>query len=83
MPILAGWGDLAEREERFGIHPGDPILLSPDYRGDGVMGLYLCRSSFSRLEHESKRNYTGDYCVFFDFLWGRGKNWNEATADDL
>ncbi|ONI49843.1 site-specific tyrosine recombinase XerC [Streptomyces sp. IB2014 011-1] len=83
IPTLAGWEDLAEREERFGIHPGDPILLSPDYRVDGVLSLYLCRSSFSRLEHESKRNYTGDYCVFFDFLWGRGKNWNEATADDL
>jgi len=35
------------------------------------------------LEHETKRNYTSGYRVFFDFLWGRGKLWTQATADDL
>ncbi|MGW8378423.1 hypothetical protein [Streptomyces sp. ODS28] len=60
VPILAGGEDLAEREQRFAIHPGDPIPLAPDYRVDEVLNLYLCRSSFSRLEHEPKRNYTGD-----------------------
>ncbi|MFJ2865926.1 hypothetical protein [Kitasatospora sp. NPDC087314] len=83
VPVLEGWEDLAEREERSGIHPGDPILLSPDYRIDEVLSLYLCRSSFARLEPETKRNYANDYCVFFDFLWARGKNWSMATADDL
>ncbi|TKA12264.1 integrase [Actinacidiphila oryziradicis] len=58
-------------------------MLSPDHRVDEILSLYLCRSSFARLEHESKRNYTGDYCVFCNFLWSRGKSWNEATADDL
>ncbi|MFJ3164215.1 hypothetical protein [Streptomyces kanasensis] len=35
------------------------------------------------LAPETKRNYTDDYCLFFDFLWGRGKTWREATADGL
>lgn len=50
---------------------------------DEVLSRYLCRSSFARLAPETKRNYTDDYCLFFDFLWGRGKNWSGATADDL
>jgi site-specific recombinase XerD len=83
VPALAGWADLAEREDRVGIHPGDPILLSPDYRVDEMLSRYLCRSSFARLAPETKRNYTDDYCLFFDFLWGRGKIWTDATADDL
>ncbi|WP_239965388.1 site-specific integrase [Streptomyces sp. CBG9] len=83
MPVLAWWKDLAAREDRVGIHPGDPILLSPDYQIDEVLSRYFCRSSFARLAPETKRNYTDDYCLFFDFLWGRGKWWSEASADDL
>ncbi|KAB2588384.1 integrase [Streptomyces arboris] len=83
VPVLAGWEDLADREDRVGIHAGDPILLSPDYRVDEGLSWYLCRSSFARLAQETKRNYTDDYCLFFDFLWGRGKSWREAVADDL
>ncbi|MFI7356097.1 tyrosine-type recombinase/integrase [Streptomyces avidinii] len=83
VPVLEGWGDLAAREERAGVHAGDPILLSPDFRIDEVLILFLCRSSFARLAPETKRNYTDDYCLFFDFLWGRGKAWSEATSDDL
>lgn len=83
VPVLAGWEDLAEREERTGIHPGDPIMLSPDHRIDEILSLYFCRSAFARLAAETKRNYTNDYRIFFDFLWGRGKSWRQATADDL
>lgn len=83
VSVLTGYGDLSEREERVGIHVGDPILLSPDYRIDEWLSLYLCRSSFVRLAPETKRNYTDDYCLLFDFLWARGKTWNKATADDL
>lgn len=83
IPLLAGWEDLAAREDRTGIHVGDPILLSPDYRIDELLSLYLCRSSFVKLAHETKRNYTDDDRLFLDFLWGRGKVWNEAIADDL
>ena len=81
--VLAGWEDLAVREDRVGIHPGDPIPLSPDFRIDEVLSWYLCRSSFARLAPETKRNYTDDYCLFFDYLWGRGRWWSEASADDL
>ncbi|MHA4815433.1 tyrosine-type recombinase/integrase [Streptomyces aculeolatus] len=83
VPELNGWEDLAARESRTGIHPGDPILLSPEYEVDVRLGLYLCRSAFARLEPETKRNYVGDYCVFFDFLHSRGTRWDQATADDL
>jgi hypothetical protein len=83
VSVLAEWEDLAVREDRVGIHPGDPILLSPDFRIDEVLSWYLCRSSFARLAPETKRNYTDDYCLFFDFLWGRGRWWSEASADDL
>ncbi|MEU1090086.1 site-specific integrase [Streptomyces sp. NPDC005892] len=83
VPVLAEREDLAVREDRVGIHPGDPILLSPDCRIDEVLSHYLCRSSFARLAQETKRNYTDDYCLFFDFLWGRGKWWSEASPDDL
>jgi hypothetical protein len=81
--VLTGWDDLHSREEQTGVHPGDPIMLSPDYRVDELLSEYLSRSSFVLLEHETKRNYTSDYRVFFDFLWGRGKLWTQATADDL
>lgn len=83
VPVLTGLEDLAEREDRTGIHAGDPILLSPDFRIDELLSLFLCRSSFARLAAETKRNYTDDYVIFFDFLWARGKTWDEATADDL
>ncbi|RII13695.1 hypothetical protein DSC45_22340 [Streptomyces sp. YIM 130001] len=48
-----------------------------------MLNWYLCRSSFAHLAPETKRNYTDDYCLFFDFLWSRGKWWSEASADDL
>ncbi|AZM57988.1 hypothetical protein DMA15_29955 [Streptomyces sp. WAC 01529] len=58
-------------------------MLSPDCRIDGVLSLYLCRSSFARLAPETKRNYADDYCLFFDCLRARGNAWNEAPPDDL
>nr|WP_246260438.1 site-specific integrase [Streptomyces typhae] len=58
-------------------------MLAPDCRVDELLSEYLCRSSFVHLEHETKRNYTSDYRVFFDFLWGRGLVWNGASADNL
>lgn len=83
VSALGRWEDLEEREKRAGIWPGTPILLAPNCQVDGRLSQFLARSSFSRLERETKRNYTTDYCVFFDFLWGRGKNWDEATSSDL
>ncbi|MEU9044612.1 site-specific integrase [Kitasatospora sp. NPDC048343] len=83
MPALGGWEDLEERESRAGIRPGTPILLSPSRQIDGRLSQFLARSSFARLEPETKRNYTTDYCVFFDFLWSREKSWDEATPGDL
>lgn len=82
-PLLEGWGDLAEAEESLGIDPGDPFMSDPDHRVDARLSRYLGRSSFASLAQETKRSYTSDYRVFFNFLWLRGKNWDEATEDDL
>ena len=52
---LGGWDGLAEDEERAGVRPGTPILLSPDCQIDGRLARFLVRSSFARLEQETKR----------------------------
>lgn len=83
VPALGDWEDLEAREVRAGIRPGTPILLSPNCQIDGRLSHFLTRSSFARLDPETKRNYTTDYCVFFDSLWSRGKKWDEATSGDL
>ncbi|WP_415853484.1 tyrosine-type recombinase/integrase [Sinomonas sp. G460-2] len=83
LPDLRDWDELEEYEARSGVRPGTPIMLSPNWQVDGRLARFLVRSSFGRLEQETKRNYTTDYCVFFDFLWNRGKDWDEASSDDL
>lgn len=45
--------------------------------------MYLTRSSFARLARETRRNYAEDTCLFFNFLWSRGKGWDRATTEDL
>ncbi|MDK9497036.1 site-specific integrase [Streptomyces katrae] len=72
-----------EREEACRIDPGDPFFVDPRSRVDPRLTEFLTRSSFAHLAKETKRNYTGDCCLFFNFLWLRGKNWDEADADDL
>ena len=39
--VLAGWEDLPAREDRLGVQAGDPIFLSPDYRVDPLLSLYV------------------------------------------
>ncbi|MEU8699193.1 integrase [Streptomyces sp. NPDC048680] len=41
------------------------------------------RSKFSAKAVGTQETYAPDYRLFFTFLWQRGKNWDEATADDL
>jgi site-specific recombinase XerD len=80
---LVEWEDLAEREASVGIHPGDPIMLSPDYRIDELLGLYFSSRPFSGYKRETRRNYITDLCLFFNFLWRRGKIWVQATGTDV
>jgi len=80
---LEGWDRLEEREAAIGFDRGDPFLTDPDFRVDARLSRFYARSSFARLAPESKRNYTTDHCLFFNFLWQRGKAWFEATRDDL
>ena len=82
-PFLADWGDLAEVEGSYGIDPGDPFMTDPHYRVDARLTRFFGRSSFVHLAKATKKSYTNDYRVFFDFLWGRGKNWDEVSRDDL
>ncbi|GIF01535.1 site-specific integrase [Paractinoplanes rishiriensis] len=80
---VAGWDGLAGREQALGIEAGSLFFTDPDYRIDPRLTRYLTRSSFAWLAAETRRSYATDCCVFFDFLWSRGKNWSEACEDDV
>ncbi len=82
-PILQRWADLGDREAALRIDPGDPILVDPDSRVDPRLTLYATRSAYARLAASTRKNYASDSCLFFNFLWQRGKNWDEATGEDL
>ena len=82
-PVLDEWRDLVERENAYGLEPGDPFMVDPEYRVDIRLTRFFSRSSFAHLAKTTKKSYTTDYRVFFDFLWQRGKDWDSATADDL
>jgi Phage integrase, N-terminal SAM-like domain len=58
-------------------------MMDPEYRVDIRLTRFFSRSSFAHLAKTTKKSYTTDYRVFFDFLWQRGKGWDSATADDL
>lgn len=68
-PVLRKWADLDVREEAARIDPGDVF--------------YTTRSAFAHLARETRRNYAGDCCLFFNFLWQRSKNWCDAEVEDL
>ncbi|MGX1513815.1 site-specific recombinase XerD [Streptomyces collinus] len=82
-PVLREWADLDVREEAARIDPGDVFFTDPDYRVDPRLTLYTTRSAFAHLARETRRNYAGDSCLFFNFLWQRDKNWCDAEAEDL
>jgi hypothetical protein len=81
--VLAGWEDLPGREDRAGVRAGDPIFLSPDYRVDPLLSLYVQSSVFRRYTAETRRNYVTDIVLLLTFLWGRGKSWADAVERDL
>ncbi|MGH3198324.1 MAG: hypothetical protein ACRDOH_28580 [Streptosporangiaceae bacterium] len=80
---LAGWEDLAAREDEAGIKAGNPIFLSPDYRVDPLLGLYVQSARFRKYTAETRRNYATDIALLLTFLWGRGKGWTDAVERDL
>jgi site-specific recombinase XerD len=81
--VLAGWEDLAAREDVAGIRAGDPIFLSPDYRVDPLLCRYVQSAGFRKLTAETRRNYATDIRLLLTFLWERGKAWSDATPRDL
>lgn len=81
--LLPGWDDLADREGRVGIQPGDPIFLSPDYRVDRLLSLYGRSVKFRRYTDETRRNYATDISLLLNFLWARHTAWTSAIARDL
>jgi hypothetical protein len=83
VPLLERWSGLDEREAGAGGGPRDPILIDPQYRIDPVLGRFFRRSRFAWLAEGSREAYASDDRLFFSFLWGRGKYWHEAGADDL
>ena len=81
--LLEGWEDLPAREDDAGIRPGDPIFLSPDYRVDPLLSLYVQSARFHRYTAETRRNYVTDIALLLTFLWNRGRAWTDALARDL
>ncbi|MCW2630823.1 site-specific integrase [Mycobacterium sp.] len=82
-PMLDGWAGLTEREEQMRIRSGDPFMLDPNLKADARLTRFFSRSGFVQLAKSTKVSYTNDYRVFFNFLWLRGKHWDEADLDDL
>ncbi|MEW2522324.1 site-specific integrase [Actinacidiphila alni] len=81
--VLESWRDLAVRETAVDVRAGDPIFLSPDYRVDPLLSLYVQSRPFVRYTRETKRNYATDIALLLTALWTRGKSWLEATPKDL
>ncbi|MFG2638768.1 integrase [Streptomyces sp. NPDC048362] len=81
--LLEGWEGLPARETAAGVREGDPIFLSPDYRVDPLLSLYVQCSKFRKYKTETKRNYATDIALLLTFLWARGKSWVETVAKDL
>jgi len=81
--VLAGWDDLPKREDAAGVQAGDPIFLSPDYRVDPLLGLYVQSAAFRKYTAETKRNYATDIALLLTFLWGRRRAWTDAAERDL
>jgi site-specific recombinase XerD len=83
VPALDGWADLDQREAAAGIDAGQPILIDPQSRVDPVLARFFRRSRFCWLAEGTRAAYAKDYRLFFSFLAGRGKSWDEADPDDL
>ncbi|MEU9840695.1 site-specific integrase [Actinomadura sp. NPDC048032] len=81
--LLDAWADIDARERTLSIEPGTPILINPRGRVDPLLSRFMRRSRFSRLAHDTRVSYVKDYRLFFSYLWTRGKNWDEADAEDI
>ncbi|MFB6978234.1 hypothetical protein [Streptomyces scopuliridis] len=69
--MIAMWG---ERQ---------PILVSPEGRGDPRLSERFRRSAFSAKAQGTQVTYASIYRLFFTFLWQRGLNWDEAMEEDV
>jgi site-specific recombinase XerD len=83
LAAVMGLNRLQEREQALGVEVGALFFSDPEYRVDARLTRYLTRSGFALLAAETRRNYATDCCLFFDFLWSRGKDWHEADDEDV
>ena len=58
-------------------------MVAPDGTVDAALTAYFNSAKFRRLADDTKRSYTTDYRLFFNFLWQRGKSWRAAAVDDV
>ncbi|WBM80173.1 site-specific integrase [Cryobacterium breve] len=58
-------------------------MSDPTLKVDPLLTEFFVSATFGRLAETTQISYTNDYRVLFDFLWGRGKTWTQATTDDL
>lgn len=82
-PTLSQWADLAKREERVGMRPGQFFLTLVGAPPDPDVAAFFGSSTFSRKAVGTQLSYTRDIKVFFDFLASRSKTWRQASNLDL
>ncbi|MFK0242074.1 tyrosine-type recombinase/integrase [Microbacterium sp. NPDC090281] len=76
-PLATEWQDIAARERRLGIPPGQPILMSSeqiDYR----LGDYF-RTAFRMDQSSTAQTYATELRTWFNFLDARGRGrWDDV-----
>ena len=74
---------LVEREQRLRIAPGRPLLLRRGGWPDRDVLAYLNTGAFPRLALQSQLSYATDLKVFLNFLASQGRDWRDASDDDI
>lgn len=79
-PVLWAYEDLLGREQRAGIRPDTPILVSPDLEWDRGLALYFNTCvAFIGLNRKSKVDEGREIKGWLTYLHGRGVHWLDAS----
>lgn len=82
-PLADRFANIEQIEARLNIVPGTPILISPSGNCDIRLSRFFSSPHFSRLRSSTKKSYAGDLRMWIEYLDSRGKDWSQATADDV
>lgn len=80
-PLVRQWQNIVEREQRVGIPPGMPVLVSPSYPDDRL-NVYF-RHAFPRDRASTASTYAVELRLWLAFLDTRDSRWDEARREDI